>query len=620
VARFRDSLSGAPALLLGNAAIRVVAASLVALAVIAGLTVLGVRFVDSRVEARSESQLLEGAKLAGLAGDLPELTPRVLDRGISEDQIRRIDRSVAEMQRTTTRPLDAIALIDGDGTIAYSTARGLRGARIRTPELRAALRGTAATERTDEKSDPLDLPGRGALQAYVPLRTAAGGVFGVLALTLSDAPIERQVVAERPIYLLGIAGIGLLLWLLLLPVIVRVSKLGAREYRPGWRSRARALRRGIQAGELEARYHPKVDVANGRLVGAEALVRWRRNGDLMPPADFLALAEESSLIEPLTDVVLDQAVAEAARWHSQDREIGVAVNLSPRSVCEPSLPGRVEKALARHRLPAHLLCLEITENALIENTQASTSVLGALAKLGVRLSLDDFGTGYSSLTRASLLPLSELKIDRSFIGELGPQQRPVVAAMIAIGKALDLEVVAEGVEDLSALVVLRELGCDVVQGYYFTEPLTAEEFDRWRSVARAATDGVGLMLCEANFDGYLLNLRGPWSDTLGYSVSELTARPYLDLVHPEDRARTEAAAAGLADGPSEVIKFENRYRTKSGGWRRLQWAAQSDRLRIYAIACDVTESGRVRPAVRPRRDVARPRAGAPAMPPTPRYF
>lgn len=561
-----------------SAAVRVVAASLVALLLIGALAVVVSGIAGSRIENNAERQVVQGAELTGFGTGFPDLRPSLLERGFGKGQVRQMDKAVAEA-RVSNAGFAAVAFLDRHGRVVYSTTRGIRRDTHRSPQVRAALNGqTVSAERHDEDGLLFD--------AYLPLQTGAG-VYGVLVMSFTHASIERQISDERTEFYLVIGGGGLLIWLLLSPLLVRLAKLASREYRPGRQRDLRALRHAIQQGRLEVHYQPKVDVASSRLVGAEALVRWPRNGSLVPPAEFLPLAEQSKLIDPLTDFVLDRAIAEASRWRREGREISVAVNLSPRSVSDPSIAARVEAALKRHRVPPGLLCLEITETALMD-TEAAASVLGALSELGVELSLDDFGTGYSSLTRASLLPLSEIKIDRSFIGDLGPDQHSVVAAMIGLGEALGLRVVAEGVESRAALVALGELGCDVAQGYYFAPPLPPHEFDQWRAVARSSSVGLGYMLCEADFDGYLLNLRGPWSDALGFSHEELVSRPYAEFVHPDDLARTLAAAAGLADGPSEVVKFENRYRTKGGAWRRLLWSAQSDGERIYAMARDMT--------------------------------
>jgi diguanylate cyclase (GGDEF)-like protein len=266
------------------------------------------------------------------------------------------------------------------------------------------------------------------------------------------------------------------------------SRTGTRTYQPDDdRDTARrltlmaGLRAAVDAGELTVVYQPKVDPRTGRVLGAEALTRWQFQGRPVPPDEFIPLAERSGLIEPLTRHVLDTALAECATWRAAGHPLTVAVNLSPGMVADPRLTGEVEDALRRHGLPAPALTLEITENGIMADPTNARITLDALAGLGVKLSIDDFGTGHSSLGRLAHLPIHEVKIDKSFVRHIvtDRNRRAVTDAALQLARALDLTVVAEGVEAQDELDYLRGHGCDAIQGYLISKPLPPAAFRAW---------------------------------------------------------------------------------------------------------------------------------------------
>jgi len=246
------------------------------------------------------------------------------------------------------------------------------------------------------------------------------------------------------------------------------------------------LRRALAGDELIVHYQPKIDVETGALHGVEALARWQHpTRGLVPPGEFIPVAETTGLIHPLTDRVLDLALAQTREWSDAGLTVPVAVNLSARCLHDSELPLRVLTALQRHRVPASQLCLEITESAIMRDPAGALVILRDLADAGISLSLDDFGTGYSSMTYLRHLPVAELKVDQSFVVDLIAKRADTVLVRSAVdlGHNLGLSVVAEGVEDAPTLDVLRELGCDVAQGYYIARPMPARDLETWLSAA-----------------------------------------------------------------------------------------------------------------------------------------
>jgi diguanylate cyclase (GGDEF)-like protein/PAS domain S-box-containing protein len=241
------------------------------------------------------------------------------------------------------------------------------------------------------------------------------------------------------------------------------------------------LRRAIEREQLRVCYQPTVLLRDGRIVGMEALVRWGHpERGLLLPSEFIPVAEETALIISIGRWVLETACRQARAWQAQypsSSHLRVWVNLSAKQFQQRKLVEEVARVLQESGLRPACLGLEITESTAMEDTRSTTKTLREFADLGVRLAIDDFGTGYSSLSALHRLPVAVLKIDRSFIRGLGEDSEDVVmlSAMIDLARALDMRVVAEGVESAKQLTLLRELGCEMAQGYYFCEPLLGDE-------------------------------------------------------------------------------------------------------------------------------------------------
>ena len=242
------------------------------------------------------------------------------------------------------------------------------------------------------------------------------------------------------------------------------------------------LRRAIAGDELVLHYQPQLDYAAGRVTSVEALVRWEHpERGLVPPDEFIGLAEQTGLIGELTAWVLRAAIPQAAAWQAEGLPVAVSVNLSARNLRDPGLADLVAGLLGSAGLGPSRLLLEITESALMQDPTQALATLQSLRSLGLSVAVDDYGTGYSSLSYLKQLPLHELKIDRSFVRHLTKEadDLSIVRSTIGLAHELGLRVVAEGVEDDTTLQLLATLGCDLAQGYHLSRPIPAVELTRW---------------------------------------------------------------------------------------------------------------------------------------------
>jgi diguanylate cyclase (GGDEF)-like protein len=249
----------------------------------------------------------------------------------------------------------------------------------------------------------------------------------------------------------------------------------------------RDLRHGIHNDELVLHYQPKIEVRTGRLVGFEALVRWQHPvRGLLPPADFIELAERTDAVRSLTLQVVEKALAQIKAWEEAGRAMPVAINLSARVLLDATLPADIERLLDETGVDPALLEVELTESSLIADPDRTAQILGRLNAAGVRVTIDDFGTGYSSLVLLRRLPVDAIKVDRSFVGEMhrSAEDAAIVESTISLADSLGLDVVAEGVESAEILEQLRGMGCHQAQGFYMCRPKPADELDEWVSSGR----------------------------------------------------------------------------------------------------------------------------------------
>jgi diguanylate cyclase (GGDEF)-like protein len=242
------------------------------------------------------------------------------------------------------------------------------------------------------------------------------------------------------------------------------------------------MRRGLDRGELELHYQPKVYLADGRPAGVEALVRWRHpDRGVLGPSDFIPVVQQSYLMREVTAFVIETSVAQAARWRQSGLAVQVSLNVSGRDLLDTGLAELVEQSLSRNRLPPDALLLEIDERVLTSEPAHAVATAEALADIGVGLSLDDFGTGYSSLLRLKRLPFGEIKVDSSFIGRMleSPDDEVVVKSILDLAAALGIVSVAEGVETADVATALMAMGCVAGQGWHFAKPMNAVSTTTW---------------------------------------------------------------------------------------------------------------------------------------------
>jgi diguanylate cyclase (GGDEF)-like protein len=274
---------------------------------------------------------------------------------------------------------------------------------------------------------------------------------------------------------------------------IAIYNPAADPHRPERLSLMSELREALDRGELYLAYQPKLDLAAGRISGAEALVRWQHaKRGLVMPDSFIGLAEQTGNIRRLTRWAIASGVAQAARWSSRGLGLRLSLNLSVRDLGDPELPRRLGDLMAAHALMPEAIALEVTESAIMGEPDEAIAVLRRLADRGIDLAIDDFGVGQSSFAYLRRLPVRELKIDKAFVVKLAqsPEDRTIVRSIVELGHRLGYRVTAEGVEDQASLAFLTEIGCDHAQGYFVARPLGAEGFDRFLATARWPTRDV----------------------------------------------------------------------------------------------------------------------------------
>ena len=442
------------------------------------IAVVGVFLVRSTADFASttadEHAKTGGDVLVTVGPKLPDLTRDRIERGLSPADDVKLDRAVASGQHQGV--LSTLTIFNVGGQVLYSSQPGRRDTRLPIePELAAAFRGVDRAHRHPNDFDPTTQRRTGVLDAFEPLRDPGGGrVYGAVEVGLPLAPVKADEAGIRTRILWFLLIGAVVLWLLLLPL----TRGGARALAAGWdparRRLLRDFRAGLDRGEIELVYQPQVDPHTGRIHAVEALVRWRRGGELVAPGAFLPVVEISPLMRRLTDRVIDLALAQLRVWAQRDDDLRISINLSSTDLSDDDLPERLARALREHAVPGSCVTVEITETAIVRDTERAQRVVEAITALGIDVAIDDFGTGEASLDRLRMLPIRELKIDQSFVAAEDERSRSYLAAIVSFAQRLELRVVAEGVETAAALDFLQALGCDLVQGFYIARPLSPE--------------------------------------------------------------------------------------------------------------------------------------------------
>jgi diguanylate cyclase (GGDEF)-like protein len=242
------------------------------------------------------------------------------------------------------------------------------------------------------------------------------------------------------------------------------------------------LRKAISEQQLALHYQPKVDLRNSQVVGAEALIRWNHpERGMIPPLEFILFAEQTGMIRQITRWVIEEAVRQCGAWLARGITLGISINVSSRDLLDRELPQILAVALRKHGVAPGLITIEVTESALMEDPNRAQETLRSLKELGLRLSIDDYGSGYSSLAYLQRLQCDELKVDRGFVTHAAEinKDAAIVRSTIDLGHSLGMTVVAEGVESAEGLKMLRDLGCDLAQGYWISKPLPPDGLPAW---------------------------------------------------------------------------------------------------------------------------------------------
>lgn len=252
------------------------------------------------------------------------------------------------------------------------------------------------------------------------------------------------------------------------------------------------LKRALERGELQLYYQPKIDLASSSVIGVEALVRWpHMEHGFIPPEEFIGLAERTRMIRPLSQWVLERAFQTCANWHQAGRALIVSINLSTKDLHDPELPDQIAGIAAKTGLQPEWIVFEITEGSIMMDPLRVLAIVERLRGMGFQLSIDDFGTGYSSLSYLKKLPVSELKIDKSFVMDMlaSESDAVIVRATVDLAHNLGLKVTAEGIENPEALEMLKQFGCDIGQGFLFARPMPKAELEAWLSAWPQASTG-----------------------------------------------------------------------------------------------------------------------------------
>jgi EAL domain-containing protein (putative c-di-GMP-specific phosphodiesterase class I) len=410
-------------------------------------------------------------------------------RPLSANQLQTLDQAMLTARHTVD--IDGVSIWNAHSRVLYSTDHRLIGTTVTAPaEVRTAL--TGATTAQDRSRVPWSNEAFVGLQTDVAVPIFSAGTGKPIAaadVTIPEASLAQEVSDQTQRIDFVLFGAALLFYAAMLPGLLRASKAVRSESTPRKRALLRELGNAIKRDELILQYQPTVNLAQARVTGVEALLRWRHpKRGLLAPSEFLPTVVDGALNNELAVHVISMAVRNCEAWRERGMDVGVNVNLSVANVLDDVLCEQIGQMLAHAGIPPRALGLEVTEAALTADPERAAGMLRSLDRLGVRVCIDNFGTGYSSLASLRDLPVSELKVDRKFVGGLhvNARDRAIVTLIVRLAHTLNIRVIAEGVEDVETLDDLAEIECDEAQGYFFSAPLTLTELVAWFQTPVAA--------------------------------------------------------------------------------------------------------------------------------------
>jgi EAL domain-containing protein (putative c-di-GMP-specific phosphodiesterase class I) len=479
LAAFNELLHMRPGFLLTFSIAGLLAVALVAFAV---SQILGAEIRDTQVTSATRSaELLSAASLG------PQLPAR--GRPLEAEQLKKLDEATLAARRTTG--LAGVGIWDLQSRIVYATDHRLIGTSVlRTPEAVAAFSGKTSTAVVSRAPSVVSTLAAKQIDVAVPIYAhGKRKPTAVAEVALPYAPVAQSVSTETQRIDLILIGASLLFYAMLWPGLLRASKAVRKQSDPRRKALLRELEHAFAHDELLLYYQPTINLEGGRVAGVEALLRWRHpKRGLLGPSEFLPGIVDSALNSRLALHVVEMALRDCGAWRDRGIDVSVNVNLSAPDVLDDALSQEIGKLLATAGIPPAALGLEVTEGAIVADPDRAAAMLTALDRLGVRVCINNFGTGYSSLAVLRDLPVTELKVDRSFISGLQsrPRDRTIVSLIIGLAHQLDVTVIAEGVEDLQTLTDLGEMHCDMAQGHYFSQPLPLTELVAWFETPLAA--------------------------------------------------------------------------------------------------------------------------------------
>jgi EAL domain-containing protein (putative c-di-GMP-specific phosphodiesterase class I) len=442
----------------------VLSLTVMGVAAVALIALVASAVVGKQIEDDAVSRAQDTAEVLARATFAPRLPAK--GETLQGAALASLDGQVAAAQ--AVKPGSEAVLFDADGHVLYAS----HGATTTSRPTRADL-GTHVVRTGNGKQ----------LRSVLPVRQRGNKkVAAYLQFEAPYAPVAKDIRTRTRRLNITLALGALVLYLLMLPTLIRAGRAVRAQYDPRRIQIQRELRRAMKHGDLSLNYQPIVDSASHELRAVEALVRWTdpRRGPV-PPDSFIPALEGTPAIWDLSAHIFELAFGQCAEWCEQGRQIPIAVNVSGAVLLDKRLIPEIRRLADKYRIPPKLVELEITEGALVQDPAEASRVLKQIAAMGLSvIAIDDFGTGYSSLARLHELPLDTLKVDQSFVKRMARDgDKAIVRSVIELAHALRMNVIAEGVEDEAIAEVLHELGAECLQGYYISRPLPAADLVEW---------------------------------------------------------------------------------------------------------------------------------------------